>query len=55
MACASFGVGVERFVSGSLLIDTSWYALLTYLPIKRLMQHRKNIPRDNGDAFWLDD
>jgi hypothetical protein len=50
-----FGVGVERFVFGSLLIDTSWYALLTYLPIKRLMQHRKNIPRDNRGAFWLDD
>jgi hypothetical protein len=50
-----FGVGVERFVFGSLLIDTSWYALLAYLPIKKLMQHRKKIPRDNGDAFWLDD
>jgi hypothetical protein len=50
-----FGVGVERFLFGSFLIDTSGYALLAYLPIKRLIQHRKNIRRDSGDAFWLDD
>jgi hypothetical protein len=51
----SFGVGVERFVFGSLLIDTTLYALLAYVPIKKLMQHRKKTPRDSGDVFWLRD
>ena len=57
----AFGVGVERFVFGSLLIDTSWYALLAYVPIKKLMEHRKlmqrrkKVLRASEDAFWLRD